>query len=147
MTKRLIIAAGVAALLASPTRAEPTHYPRADALPFSEAVETGSLLFLSGTLADSGDGKTVVPGGIEAESKRVMDLIGQNLAKHDLGYDDLVRCQVLLADMKDWPTFNRIYAGYFKPGHFPARSALGVNGLALGARVEVECVAQLKTKR
>lgn len=140
-------AAAAAALAAVPVQAAPTYYPRGDALPFSEAVEAGPLLYLSGILADSGDGKTVVPGGIEPEARRVMDLIGQTLAKHGLGYEDLAKCTVFLADMKEWPTFNRIYAGYFKPGHFPARAAMGVNGLALGGRVEVECVALLRPRQ
>ena len=51
-----------------------------------------------------------------------------------------MKCTVMLADMADWPTFNEIYKTFFT-GNFPARSAFGANGLALGARVEVECIA------
>lgn len=146
MTRQVMFAAAAAALLAAPAQAAPKYHPRTDDLPFSEAVEAGPLLFLSGQIADAGNGQ-VVPGGIEAEAHRVMDLIGQSLAKRGLGYGDLAKCTVFLADMKEWPTFNGIYAGYFKPGHFPARSAMGVNGLARGARVEVECMAVLGAKR
>lgn len=141
----MAIGAALACLVAgAPAQAAPKFYPRSDTRPFSEAVEAGPLLYLSGVLAESGDGVTVVPGGIEPEAHRVMDLIGQVLARRGLGYEDLAKCTVLLADMKEWPTFNRIYAGYFKPGHYPARAAMGVNGLALGGRVEVDCVALLR---
>jgi len=51
-----------------------------------------------------------------------------------------VKCTVMMADMADWPKMNVIYATYF-PGPKPARSALGANGLALNARVEIECIA------
>ena len=83
----------------------------------------------------------MVPGGIEAEAKQAMDNVGAVLRKRGLDYDSLVKCTVMLADMKEWPAFNTVYATYFKPGRFPARSALGANGLALGSRVEVECWA------
>ena len=53
---------------------------------------------------------------------------------------DVVKCTVMLADMKEWPAFNEVYKTAFTPP-YPARSALGANGLALGARVEVECIA------
>ena len=58
------------------------------------------------------------------------------------GWDDVVKCTVMLADMTDWPVFNRIYKGYFDPVRLPARSAFGCNGLALGAAVEMECIAR-----
>jgi enamine deaminase RidA (YjgF/YER057c/UK114 family) len=53
---------------------------------------------------------------------------------------DLVKCTAMLADMNDWPAFNEVYKSYFS-GQYPARSAFGANGLALGARVEVDCIA------
>jgi enamine deaminase RidA (YjgF/YER057c/UK114 family) len=59
---------------------------------------------------------------------------------------DLVKCTAMLADMAEWGRFNEIYRTYFD-GRFPARSALGANGLALGARVEVECIAAVPSKR
>jgi enamine deaminase RidA (YjgF/YER057c/UK114 family) len=67
--------------------------------------------------------------------------IGATLAAHGLGFDDVFKCTVFLADMSDWPAFNAIYAGHFTKGRYPTRSAMGVNGLALGARVEMECWA------
>lgn len=129
-------------LLAAPllAAAPPQFFPRAGGYPFSEAVQAGDMLYLSGILGEGADGK-VVPGGIAPEANRVMDLLGEALAHHKLGYDDVVQCTVLLADMKDWPAFNTIYRTRFKPGHYPARAAMGVNGLALGAKVELQCNA------
>ena len=69
--------------------------------------------------------------------------IAQVLGKHGLTFDDVFKCQVMLADMAEWDAFNTIYVSYFKPDRLPARSAWGCNGLALGARVELECWAYL----
>lgn len=121
--------------------AAPTFHPRTTGnYPFAEAVQAGDMLYLSGILAEGSDGK-VVPGGIEPEARQVMKLLGEVLTRRGLGYDDLVQCTVLLADMKDWPAFNTIYRQNFKPGHYPARAAMGVNGLALGGKVELQCNA------
>ena len=79
-----------------------------------------------------------MPGGIEAETERIFERIEATLAQHGLGMDDIFKCTVMLADMSEWPAFNKIYAGYFEEGKYPTRSAMGVNGLALGARVEME---------
>jgi reactive intermediate/imine deaminase len=136
----LIAASAEAGKPALPAQA-PVFTPRSDDRPFSTSVRTGNTIYLSGQIGFAEDGSGVVPGGIEAEARRTMDLIGQDLARQGLGYENLVKCTVMLADMKDWPAFNAIYAGYFKPGRYPARSALGANGLALGAKVEVECIA------
>lgn len=139
-----LAAAGLVVTAAAPRSAGLIFYPRADDRPFSRAVKSGQIVYLSGQIGASDDGKGVVPGGIEAESRRTMDLIGADLKSMGLGYGNIARCTVMLADMKDWPAFNAIYASYFKPGRYPARSAFGANGLALGARVEVECVASAR---
>ena len=132
--------AGSLALSAATHGQAPTFYPRADARPFSEAVQAGDVLYLSGILAEGADGK-VVPGGTEAEGRQIMSLLGQVLGRHGLGFDDVIQCTVLLADMNDWPTFNVIYRQSFREGHYPARAALGTTGLALGAKVELQCNA------
>ncbi len=124
-----------------------TFYPRTDSLPFSSAVRVGDVLYLSGQLGAADDEKSVVPGGMPAEAHRMMERIGRTLKEHGLTYGDLFKCTVMLSDMRDWPAFNTIYAGYFKPGHYPARSAMGVSGLALDARVEMECWAHAPLKR
>src|SRR4051794_18079986 len=108
-------------------------------LPFSSAVRVGDILYLSGAIGRGPDGKP--PEGIEAQSKATMDDIGNTLKLAGLGYDDLFHCTVFLSDMKNWAAFNQVYLTYFPDGPLPARSAVGVNGLALGALMEIECQA------
>ena len=109
--------------------------------PFSDAVEVDGVLYLSGDIGANDAGTGVVPGGIEAETRRIFQRMEARLAKHDLAFDDVFKCTVMLEDMSEWPAFNAIYAEYFKEGRYPARSAFGTNGLALGAKVELECWA------
>lgn len=110
--------------------------------PFSSAVRVGNMLYLAGqmgTRRDSGT-MTLVPGGIEAETRQTMENIKEILAKAGSSLDKVVKCSVMMADMAEWPKMNTIYATYF-PGPKPARSAWGASGLALGGRVEIECWA------
>ncbi|MDC8755265.1 RidA family protein [Erythrobacter sp. sf7] len=116
-------------------------YPSTLPYPFADAVQVGEVLYLSGDIGEAGDGRSLVPGGIEPETHRIFERLKARLARHGLGLGDVFKCTVMLADMADWPAFNAIYAGYFEKGRYPARSAMGVNGLALGARVEMECLA------
>lgn len=109
-------------------------------LPLSEAVRHGDTLYLSGQVGLVPGTMKIVEGGIRAESEQVMKNIRTTLAAHGYSMSDLIKCTVMLADMSEWSTFNDVYKGYFD-GRYPARSALGANGLALGARVEVECIA------
>lgn len=109
-------------------------------LPFSEAVRVGNLLFLSGQLGIKPGAREVVPGGIQAETRQTMENIKDTLARHGSSMDRVVKCTVFLADMAEWKAMNEVYVEYF-PVHLPARSAFGTNGLALGARTEIECIA------
>ena len=138
MSARLAVAAGAALLAAA---APATYYSSNLGLPFSEAVQAGDTLYLAGQIGAPPGKREVVPGGIDAQAKQVMDNIGDVLARRGLSHADLVKCTVMLADMADWPAFNTVYATYFRPGHYPARSAFGTSGLAYGAKVEVECIA------
>ena len=108
-------------------------------LPFSRAVRVGDILYLSGAIGRGPDGKP--PEGIEAQTRATMDDIGQTLKLAGLGYDRVFHCTAFLSDMKNWPAFNQVYMSYFPDGPLPARSAVGVNGLALGALLEIECQA------
>jgi reactive intermediate/imine deaminase len=108
-------------------------------LPFSEAVRVGDMLYLSGQLGTKPDG--TLPQGIEAQARQTMDNIGAVLKRSNLGFGDVVKCTVMLDNMADWPAFNKVYVTYFPDGKFPARSAFGADGLALGALLEVECWA------
>ena len=108
-------------------------------LPFSPAVRVGNLLFLAGQIGSDTSGK-LVAGGIQAEARQSLNNIKDVLQKSGSSIDRVAKCTVFMADMKEWPTMNEIYATYFRNG-FPARSAFGATGLALNARVEIECVA------
>jgi len=112
--------------------------------PFSSAVRTGNLLFVSGQIGSRVENgqPVLVPGGIEAESHQALDNIKAIVDKGGSSMTRVVKCTVMLADMKDWPKFNEIYATYF-PGPKPARAAFGANGLALNAHVEVDCIAKV----
>ena len=111
-------------------------------LPFSEAVRVGDVLYLSGQLGlDYASGR-LVEGGTAAEAHQTMRNIAATLAKHGLTLDDVFKCTVMLADMSEWAAFNEVYLTYFKSAALPARSAFGASGLALGARLEVECMAR-----
>ena len=109
------------------------------AYPFSPAVRVGDMLYLSGQIGTDSAGR-LVPGGIEAEARQTMNNIRDVLARSGSSLERVVKCTVMMADMREWPALNAVYATYF-PGSKPARSALGANGLALGARVEIECIA------
>ena len=108
-------------------------------LPFSTAVRAGDTVYLSGALGITPDGK--LGEGLDAQARLAMDNIGAALKSAGLGWGDVAKCTVMLDDMKDWPAFNKIYVTYFADGKFPARSAFGTDGLALGALLEVECIA------
>jgi reactive intermediate/imine deaminase len=110
--------------------------------PFSSAVRVGNMLYLSGQMGTQiVDGAPkLVAGGIEAETRQTLDNIRTILEKSGSSMDRVVKCMVMMADMKEWPKLNEIYATYF-PGPKPARSAWGAAGLALGGRVEITCIA------
>jgi len=82
----------------------------------------------------------VVEGGIEPETRQAMENIKTVLAAEGLDLQDLVKCTIFLADIKDYAAMNSVYATFF-PENPPARSALAGSGLALGAKVEIECIA------
>jgi reactive intermediate/imine deaminase len=110
-------------------------------LPFSEAVRVGSMLYLSGAIGIDPAGK-IVPGGIEAETRQAFANIRVVLERHGSSLDRVIKCTAMLADMGEWAAMNRVYVEHF-PNNLPARSAFGASGLALGARIELECVATM----
>lgn len=116
-------------------------------LPFSQAVQVGEVLYLSGQLGNRPGTLELVPGGMEAEARQTMENIGAVLKENALSFADVFKVTVMLADMSQWPAFNKVYVGYFDVGRLPARSAFGCNGLALGAQLELECMAYVGGKR
>lgn len=110
--------------------------------PFSPAVRVGNMLYLSGQIGSRTENgqMVVVPGGIEAETRQTLENIRAELERNGSSLSRVVRCLVMLDDMSEWPRMNEVYATFF-PGPKPARSALGADGLALGAKVEIECTA------
>jgi len=109
-------------------------------LPFSEMVRLGDTLYLSGQMGTLPGTLTLAPGGIRAEAEQALRNIESALAAQGCTLDQVVKCTVMLADMGDWPAFNEIYTRFFLPP-YPARSAFGANGLALGGRLEIEAIA------
>jgi reactive intermediate/imine deaminase len=113
---------------------------RSRPLPFSDAVRVGNLLFVSGQLGVDKDMK-LVPGGIRPETKAVMDNIKRVVEANGSSMDRVVKCTCMLADMSEWQKMNEVYVTYFPKDRLPARSAFAASALALGGRVEIECIA------
>ena len=108
--------------------------------PFSDIVETnGGLIFISGLVGTDESGE-LVTGGLEAETHAIFRQMKTHLAHLNLDLTDVVKCLVMIDDIDQWGDFNGVYTQYFTPP-YPARSAMGADGLALGASLELECIA------
>jgi reactive intermediate/imine deaminase len=112
-------------------------------LPFSDAVRVGDMLYLSGKIGNIPGTKQLAEGGIAGETRQALENIKASLEKHGSSLSEVVKCTVFLADIAEWGAMNEVYTTYF-PVDPPARSALGTSGLALGARVEIECLAAMR---
>lgn len=110
------------------------------ALPFSEAVRVGDMLYLSGQIGIVPGTTELVPGGIGGETRQALENIKAILERNGSSLDRVVKCTVFLAEINEWPNMNEVYRTYF-PKAPPARSAMAASGLALNARVEIECIA------
>lgn len=109
-------------------------------LPFSPAVRVGDVIYLSGQIGNRIGTRELVPGGIAAETRQTLENIGTVLQSAGSSLDRVFKCTVFLADIGDYAAMNEVYAGFF-PKDPPARSTVAGSGLALGARVEIECMA------
>jgi 2-iminobutanoate/2-iminopropanoate deaminase len=107
---------------------------------YSQAVRAGEFLFLSGQLGLDPKSGQMVPGGVEAETRQILENLGAVLAAASATFDDVVKATVYLADMEEFAAFNAVYAQYFK-GQPPARVTIGVAALPRKARVEIEAIA------
>jgi reactive intermediate/imine deaminase len=117
-----------------------TYFPSTRAgSPFSQAVRVGEVVYLSGQIGNRADGS--FPNDIAGQARQTMDNIGVALDALGLGFNDVFKATIMLADMNQWREFNRVYLDYFASDRLPARSAFGCAGLVGGALVEVECWA------
>ncbi|MGI6358623.1 MAG: RidA family protein [Bacillota bacterium] len=110
--------------------------------PYSQAVKTGNLLFVSGTLPIDPKTGELAPGGIEGQTRMVFENMRCVLAAAGADFSNLVKTTVYLADIADFAAMNAIYAEYV-PSPFPARAAFQVSALPKGAMVEIEAVVEL----
>ena len=123
--------------------APPVQYPPSTgttARVFSPFVRANGFIFLSGQLGTDSTGK-LAPGGIGPETKQTMTNIKNLLERNGSSMEKVVKCFVLLADIADRQAMSDVYVTFFAPDKRPARTAGGVSGLALNARVEIECQA------
>ena len=108
--------------------------------PFSDATVVNGIIYFSGAIGTLPDG-SVISGGIAAETRQTMMNIKNRLEKMGGSMDDIFKCTCMLADIKDWPLMSQEYKKFFNPDKLPARSAFAGSGLALGAKLEIECMA------
>lgn len=108
--------------------------------PFSPIVEANGFVFLAGQIGDTPDSHGPVPGGIEAETRAMLDNVGRLLRAAGLDYGDVVKCTVYLTDFDEFAEMNAVYRTYF-PSEPPTRATVEVTRLALGARIEIEVLA------
>jgi 2-iminobutanoate/2-iminopropanoate deaminase len=128
---------------AAPAQDGITHYATGEAkYPFSPAVRAGNTVYLSGQIGLDASG---LSKDFETQARVAMDNVMSAAKLAGMGPENIVKCTVMLGDMKNWDAFNKVYRAYFKPGQLPARSAFGVTGLAMGAALEVECIGYITT--
>ena len=111
--------------------------------PYSQALQAGDFLFLSGQIPLDPATGTVVEGGIAEQTHQVLKNIGAVLSASGSSYAQVVKTTVFLQDMADFATMNEIYGGYFS-APAPARSTIQAAGLPRAVRVEIDCVAYLR---
>ncbi|WP_224483415.1 RidA family protein [Robertkochia aurantiaca] len=116
-----------------------SHEPKKADAPYSDVVEAGNLLFLAGQIGMDHDTRTLVDGGIQAQTRQAIENIKEVLDQHDMGLDRVVKATVILADINDFAAFNEVYTEYFT--NKPARTTFAAAGLAAGAAIEIEVIA------
>jgi len=111
--------------------------------PYSQAVRWGNLLFLSGQIGIDPETGKLVEGGVEAQARRIFKNMAAVLAAAGIDFSCLLKTTVILKDMAHFKTVNEIYAAHV-PEPYPARSAVAVRELPLGAEVEIEAIAMIE---
>jgi 2-iminobutanoate/2-iminopropanoate deaminase len=111
--------------------------------PFSHAVETDGFVFVTGQMPDTPDAPGKLPDTIEAQTRAVMENLRLVLAGLDLGFENVVMARIYLARFKqDYAAVNETYRSYFGEGCLPARTCVGVTGLAYDALIEIDLVCR-----
>ena len=111
--------------------------------PFSHAVETDGFVFVTGQMPDTPAAPGVLPEGIAAQTRNVMANLATVLAGVGLGLEDVVMARIYLTRFKeDYADMNEVYRTYFAEGRLPARTCVGVTGLAYDALIEVDLIAR-----
>lgn len=143
------IVAALAAVLLPAFAAEPAPriYDRDPSLPadlpFTSAVVVGDTIYLSGEIGRAPGTVTLVDGGVGPQTRAIFENYKITLARLGSDLSDIVKCTVFLDDMSTYNEMNAAYAEFF-PEALPARSTFGVDGLAMGAALEIECLAVKK---
>ena len=109
-------------------------------LPFSSAVRVGNVLYLSGHIGNTPGTRELADTGVTGQTRQTLENIKAVLAHVGSSLERVFKCTVFLSDIGDYAAMNAVYATYF-PKDPPARSTVAGSGLALGARVEIECLA------
>ena len=110
--------------------------------PFSHAVRAGDFLFITGQMPTlKNDSKKLVEGGIEDQTHQVMKNLIDVLSQAGSSLDKVIFARVYLVNFGDFEKMNKVYASYFKKEKLPARTCIGVTGLAVGASVEIDLMA------
>jgi len=111
--------------------------------PFSHAVESDGFVFVTGQMPDTPEAPGMLPDGIAAQTRNVMGNLATVLAGLGLGLEHVVMARIYLTNFKrDYAAMNEVYRGYFAEGRLPARTCVGVTGLAYDALVEIDLVAR-----
>ncbi|MEB0044897.1 MULTISPECIES: transporter substrate-binding domain-containing protein [unclassified Pseudomonas] len=118
----------------------PRYFPNDEGLPFSDAVQVGETVYLSGVVGLGTDGK-LVKGGIVPQMTQTMHNLRAALISGGSSLDHVAKCTVILADIKDFGAMNEVYKRSFPADRLPARTTFAASKLVLNARVEVECLA------
>ncbi|WP_222984850.1 RidA family protein [Flagellimonas meishanensis] len=116
-----------------------SHEVKKQNSPFSDAVQAGNLFFLAGQLGMDHTTRTIVEGGIQAETEQAIKNIEAVLAQHGMTLDNVVKCTVILSTMDDFGAFNEVYSKHFTKK--PARTTFAAGGLSRGAKIEIEAMA------
>ncbi len=114
--------------------------PGPTALPFSKVIEANGLVFVAGQIGDAPGTHGPVPGGIEAETRAMLDNVGRLLRSVGLDYRDVVKATIYITDIGEFAAMNAVYREYF-PTDAPTRATVEVSALAVGARIEIEVIA------